>query len=74
MYGWRQPMPRWNRCSACGGIPIAYCTRCELVLCPKHKLCPDCDADDAVVPLDVERGPSLCHNDTKTPLSRVIPA
>jgi hypothetical protein len=51
MYGWRQPLPSWNRCSACGGPAIAYCTRCELLLCSKDRVCPDCESDECVVPL-----------------------
>jgi hypothetical protein len=42
---------RAYRCSHCAAAGHLYCRACGLVLCDKHKLCPECDSDELVVPL-----------------------
>jgi hypothetical protein len=45
-------LPGPDRCCCCGGFAFFYCGRCELSLCVKDRICPECESDEDVCPLD----------------------
>jgi hypothetical protein len=44
-------IPGPDRCACCGGPAFFTCEVCEMSLCPLHKVCPECESDDFVLPL-----------------------
>jgi hypothetical protein len=52
IFGPRVPGP--ERCSWCSAYALLYCRTCRLSLCGCHKVCPDCESDELVVPLHLE--------------------
>jgi hypothetical protein len=45
-------LPGPDRCCCCGGFALFFCQRCELNLCCRDRICPECESDEDVYPLD----------------------
>jgi hypothetical protein len=47
--------PGPDRCSCCAAFAFFYCGRCQLSLCCKDRICPECESDEDVHPLPLPR-------------------
>jgi hypothetical protein len=43
-------LPGPDRCACCGAVARFWCERCDLSLCCRDRICPECDSDEEVYP------------------------